>query len=65
MPSNSLNQRVRQTSTAKGQSTVRSCRTNRKAAGTRWGTLENWRAASNGAKNASGRYGQTIRDGGQ
>jgi len=62
MPSNNLNQ---QNPTAKAQSTTSSSRTGRKAPGTRYGVLLDWRAASNGAENSSSRHGQAIRDGRQ
>lgn len=65
MPSNNRKQQVRQTSTGQRPSTLSSARTDRKAQGTRWGTLEDWREASNGAESTSGRHGHAIRDGGR
>ena len=65
MPSNNLNQQVRHPETGKVQSTVSSSRNGRKAAGTRWGTVENWREASKGAEKTSTRHGHAIRDGAQ
>ena len=35
----------------------------RKAPGTRMGTLEDWRSASNNSGKAFGRHGQSVRDG--
>lgn len=65
MPSNNFNQQVRRTSAAKGQCTVTSFRVGRKAAGTRWGTLQDWRESSNGTAKNSRRHGHAIRDGRQ
>lgn len=65
MPSkNNLNQQVQEESTGKAQSMAGSFRrSGRKARGTRWGTLLNWREGSKGVNNSSGRYGHAIRDG--
>jgi len=65
MPSDNRNQQVQQNSTGKRQSKVASARTGQKAAGTRWGTLQDWRAASKSGENRSGRHGYAIRDGHQ
>lgn len=62
MPSNNLNQ---QNQTAKAQSITGFSRTARKAPGTRFGVLLDWRAASNGAEKISSRHGHAIRDGRQ
>jgi hypothetical protein len=65
MPRNNCNQQVRHNSTAHAQSKTNASLIGRKAAGTRFGTLLNWRAASKGAENTSPRHGQAIRDGRQ
>ena len=54
MPSKNFNQQVGKNSTAKNQS---------KAAGTRWGTLQDWRAASKDGEKTPDRHGCAIRDG--
>ena len=64
MPSNNLNQKVGQNSTGKALLIGSSSRRNsRKAPGTRWGTLQDWREVSKAAENTSVRHGQAIRDG--
>lgn len=65
MPRNNLNQQVRHNSTGKAEAKTNASRGSRKAPGTRFGTLLNWRAASKGAENTSARHGQAIRDGRQ
>ena len=67
MPSKmNLNQQVRQDLTGKAQSLTSSFhRSGRKAAGTRYGVLLDWRAGSNRADKSSGRHGHAIRDGRQ
>jgi len=65
MPSDNRNQQVGKNSPNKGESTANSSRAGRKAPGTRWGTLQDWRTASNDARNTSGRHGHAIRDGRQ
>jgi hypothetical protein len=65
MPRNNRNQQVQQNPTGKGQSKVASARTGQKAAGTRWGTLQDWRATSKTGENRTGCPGYAIRDGRQ
>jgi hypothetical protein len=65
MPRNNRNQQVRHNSTSQAQSKTNAPRFGQKAAGTRFGTLLDWRAASKGAENTSPRHGQAIRDGRQ
>jgi hypothetical protein len=38
-------------------------KSDRKAPGTRWGTVTDWREGSNKTGEITGRYGRTLRDG--
>ena len=54
-------QKRESTPKAKPELTATSRKPGRKAPGTRYGTIEDWREGSN--KAVAGRHGQTVRDG--